>query len=257
MVARCAASTSSRRAPGMPAAMRSPCSGGVAGSWRPAMTSVGARMAPSSRDEVHVLDGRAAAGVALVGRRREHGAHRRGLLGLARDEALGQPAPDAGVGDRLDALGADRRGAIGPHLRRPQARRGAAQHEPVDALGRVDGQPHPDHPAQREAAPVHALEPQAIEEGQRVGAEVVERIRARAAPASRRGRGGRSARRAGARPARDLRVPHRARAPQRVGEDEHGPVVGTGDLVADVDGSHERWACALSARSMSWSVAPR
>ena len=199
MVARCAASTSSRRAPGMPAAMRSPCSGGVAGSWRPAMTSVGARMAPSSGMQVHVLDGRAAAGVALVGRRHEHGAHRRGLLGLALDEALRQPAPDAGVGDRLDALGAHGRGAIGPHLRRPELRRRAAQHEPVDALGRVDGHPHPDHPAERQAAPVHALEAQAVEEGQCVGAEVVERIRAGRAPASRRGRGGRSAPRAGAR----------------------------------------------------------
>ena len=39
-------------------------------------------------DEVHVLDGRAAAGVALVGRRGQHGAHRRGCRGgLALDEA--------------------------------------------------------------------------------------------------------------------------------------------------------------------------
>ena len=97
-------------------------------------------------DEVHVLDRRAAGGVALVRRGGEHGAHGRGGGGLALDEARRQPAPDARIGDRVDALGTHGRCAVGPHRGRPEVRRRAAEHEPADALGRVDGHPMPTIP---------------------------------------------------------------------------------------------------------------
>ena len=68
MLARCAASTSSRRAPGMRSAItlgvRAAASPGPA---RPAMTSVGASMARSAVAQVHPADRVAAARVALGG----------------------------------------------------------------------------------------------------------------------------------------------------------------------------------------------
>ena len=105
--------------------------------------------------------------------------------------------------------------------RRRQVRRGAEQDQPVDPLGRVDGQPLADHAADRQPAVGHAGEAQPVEHGQHVAAEVVDRVGAGRAPASRRGRDGRSGSPgASAESSRQLRLPHLQRRAQRAAQQQ-------------------------------------
>ena len=57
-----------------------------------------------------------------------------------------------------------RSGPLVPALDRPEVRRGAAEHESVDALGRLERERHADHAAEREAAERDTCEIECVEE---------------------------------------------------------------------------------------------
>ena len=133
-------------------AIRAPCQGGVAGSSAPAMTSVGGGDPPERGPQVHRGDRLAAARVALrvqARHRRHKPAHRRRVT-LA--EGGGEPAPYHRLGQRRHACRPRLRRPVGPEPGRRQVGGRAADRERVDPFRRMCRQPHPDHPAQRDAA---------------------------------------------------------------------------------------------------------
>ncbi len=133
-----------------------------------------------------------------------------------------------------DALRADELGALEPRLGLSEPRRTARDHEAVDPLGRVRGEPEARRAAEREAAVRHALELEPVEQVENVVPELLDGVRA-----------GRDVRPTVAaevvaqyaepiRPRRDVCIPELERRPQRVGEHEHGSVVGPVEAVAEV-----------------------
>ena len=186
-VARCAApGSTSRRAPGMPSASACWCSGGVAGSSAPPMTSVGAVMAGELGAQVHVLDDLAARGVALGG--------------LCSASIARSAATNAGVGrgePPAEPARQRRRRRSPPCPARGRSPRGrpsapAAQcadvqqsDQPVDPLGRVGGEPHAGHPAERQAGRSDARStPELVEQGEHVARRGPRCGTGRAGPAS-------------------------------------------------------------------------
>ena len=182
-------------------------------------------------------------------RRREEPLHRR-------VEDRGHAAVEDGAPPRL-------------HARRVgDARRGVGQHQDPEPMAGVRGDPLADHPTERQPDPGDTIEPEPIEQRERVAAEPLDgvvpgRCIAAAvaamvvaqdpAPCGER---------------RDLRVPHRVIEPQRMGQDDHGlagralePVV-TADVVELCEGHGQRGSAgdpsaAASRRCRRISAAPR
>ena len=192
------------------------------------------RAGPDAREalaQVERADRVAARRIALGRRLQQHPADPVDRRGRRGPEPRREPALEHRRGDRLHAARADGRGALGPKLRRSEQRGGRAQHEPIDALGRLAREPHAHHPAQRDAAQRHALELEAVEQREQVPAEVGDRVRA-----SRSGRAAvpavvvaQHAEALGER--RRLVVPHRERRAERAAEQHDVPVRRPGYLV--------------------------
>ena len=145
-------------------------------------------------------------------------------------------------------------GPLVPVLGRPELRRGAQQHEPIDALRRVCRQPHPDHAAEREPDVRHPADRRSVEQRQHARAEVGDRAR--------RGFGRRAAvpgqveaddaEMLGQRG--DLRLPHLGRRAKRRPENKRGRrrrAVENG-----VQAHAQAHSCASNARSMKSDADP-
>ena len=85
--------------------------------------------------------------------------------------------PTHAVRDRLHPFGADDPRALRPPLGRSEVRRRAGEDEPLDALGRLQRERHPDHPAERDSAERDALEPELVEEREQAVRERLDRAR--------------------------------------------------------------------------------
>ena len=107
----------------------------------------------------------------------------------------------------------------------------------------------PTMPPSETPGDVRALDAQAVEQREGVGRRGRRSSTARAARASRRGRDGRSGRRGSAGQGRHLRLPHRRRRPQRVGEHQRGGVGGPVDEVVDLDDAHGAVSCVGGGRA--------
>ena len=173
-----------------------------------------------ARADVERRERLAAGGVALGRRLDEHrpeDIHHVRVLGV---EALGEPAAERRFGDDRHAALAHRCRPLHPLLGRGERGPRAAEREPVESLGGLQGEPHPDGAPDRETAERDPLEAELVEQREHVAAEVVDRVRA--------GRNGREAVAApvvahdaeSLREGGHLRVPHRERGAERVAEHE-------------------------------------
>ena len=136
----------------------------------------------------------------------------------------------------------------------------AVGHDPPDAIRVVDRHPHGDHPAERHADDMGALDAEAVEQRDDVAADVVDRVRPLrdrrpAVPA-----------RVDAddaevlRECRDLGLPELERRAERGEQDDHRRVGRAVDDVVQVHRCHalaSRASWAARARSMKTSVEPR
>jgi hypothetical protein len=173
---------------------------GVVEVRRPAVARQAGLVAVGGEDEVH------------VGLGREHAGRLLGVLEERRDELLGRHEED-----------------VRGHVARDPQPGGTKQREPVDPLGRVDGELGRQPAAERPADDVDALEPEAVEDLEVVVDEIVHRLDlGHVVGAAEPGVVGRHHREAaGQQP--EEGVP-RARAAGRVEEEERGPLAAPLDV---------------------------
>ncbi|MFK4579889.1 hypothetical protein ABIF83_003336 [Bradyrhizobium ottawaense] len=115
----------------------------------------------------------AAGEVAFDGGGEQHRLHPRGDVRLALAEVLRQPSRDHGIGDRGDAALLHGVDALQPFGRLGIVAGGIGEDELAEALRRVGAQPLPDHAAHRQAAPMHLLDVEVVEDREHVAAEAL------------------------------------------------------------------------------------
>ena len=126
------------------------------------------------------------------------------------------------------------RDAVVPDLLVLEIGRGVGEDQPVDALRRVGAEPHADHAAHREAAPVGLVRPWRRRAPRARRGRASPCCRGRPARRTCRGRGGRSA--AGGSAASSgahLPVPHVQRGAERIAQHQHRLVLRPFDFVMD------------------------
>ena len=221
--------TSSRRAPGIASAIAWPCMvGGVAGSSAPAITSVGALIAPSAGAQVDVA--RSPRSSRRSPRPAWRAASRR-----SRSTARGRRSRNAGVNQR--SSDARRRSPACPRAdacararaslaRRPssaevQQSTSRSMRSGASIASHIAIMPPSESPHERDA-----LEPEAVEQREQRRRRGRRSSTGRRAPARRRGRAGRSGARGSARRAPAACVPHLERGAERVEQHERRRVGG-------------------------------
>ena len=191
-LARWAASTISMRAPGMSEAISSPCSDRRRRVERAGDDQRRRGHPRQIGPQVHRRDRLAAPRVALAVDRRDHRHQRVELVGMGIAVVGREPSADDGLGDRAGAAGAHGRRPLLPRRCRAELGRRAQQRQPIDTVGVVDRQRHPDHRPDRQPDDVRPLDP-----GRRGRRRPRRRARrsctAPARSGSYRGRGGRRA----------------------------------------------------------------
>lgn len=128
---------------------------------------------------VGVTHGGAVGGVALGGGLRQHADDGLELGRLGLGEAQGEPAGDGRIAQVTHGLGAaGERGvdARVPDFRSADLGGGVAQHQTLDALRGVDGQPLAGQAAHGQAAGAGLLDVQGIQQGQHVAAQLLDAI---------------------------------------------------------------------------------